>query len=298
MKIRIGFGLGARTGVDSQARFRKMVDELERLGFDSLWVSERLSAPGPDPVVAMSMAAARTERLKIGMSVMVLPGRNPVVVAKELASLDVLSGGRLLPAFGLGAANAVEHQAFGVQRGERAKIFDESLTLMRRLWTEDHVTHQGERFDVTDVTIRPKPLQSPLEVWLGGIAPSELRRVGRLSDGWLPSFVTVDDVERGIPEVASIAAVHDRAIDPEHYGVLIPYANQPIDDAVLALLAQRRPEIDPTELVATSLEQLVTMIERFVSVGASKFVAVPFAPLDDVAAELAELSDAVRPLEN
>ncbi len=284
--------------MDSQARFRKMVDELERLGFDSLWVSERLSAPGPDPVVAMSMAAARTERLKIGMSVMVLPGRNPVVVAKELASLDVLSGGRLLPAFGLGAANAVEHQAFGVQRGERAKIFDESLTLMRRLWTEDHVTHQGERFDVTDVTIRPKPLQSPLEVWLGGIAPSELRRVGRLSDGWLPSFVTVDDVERGIPEVASIAAVHDRAIDPEHYGVLIPYANQPIDDAVLALLAQRRPEIDPTELVATSLEQLVTMIERFVSVGASKFVAVPFAPLDDVAAELAELSDAVRPLEN
>jgi len=298
MKIRIGFGLGARTGVDSQARFRQMVDELEHLGFDSLWVSERLSAPGPDPVVAMAMAAARTERLKIGMSVMVLPGRNPVVVAKELASLDVLSDGRLLPAFGLGAANAVEHQAFGVQRSERARIFDESLALMRRLWTEDHVTHQGGRFDVTDVTIRPKPLQSPLEVWLGGIAPSELRRVGRLSDGWLPSFVTVADVERGIPAVTSIAAAHDRAIDPEHYGVLIPYANHPVDDAVLGLLAQRRPEVDPTELVATSLEQLVSMIERFVSVGASKFVAVPFAPLEDIAAELGELSEAVRPLEN
>lgn len=298
MKIRIGFGTGARTGVDTQESYRLLVDELERLRFDSLWVSERLSGPGPDPLVAMSIAAARTDRLKFGMSVMVLPGRNPVVTAKELASLDVLSGGRLVPAFGLGAPQLAEHQAFGVQRGERAKIFDEALRLMRRLWTEESVTHHGERFQVDDVRVLPKPLQQPMDVWLGGIAASELRRVGRLADGWLPSFVTPADVAAGLLTIREVTEAHDREIDAEHYGVLIPYANAPIDDQVLEFLKLRRPEIDPTEMVAMSLAELPVMIERFVAVGASKFVVVPFAPMTDITAELEALADVVRPLEN
>lgn len=297
MKVRIGFGTGARTGVEDQARFRLLVDELERLRFDSLWVSERLSGPGPDPVVAMSMAAARTDRLKFGMSVMVLPGRNPVVLAKELASLDVLSGGRLIPGFGLGAPQLAEHQAFGVRREDRSSIFDEALGLMRRLWTEDRVTHHGERFRLDDVSLLPKPLQQPLDVWLGGIAPSELRRVGRTADGWLPSFVTPDDVRAGIATITRIADEHGRVIDPEHFGVLVPYANATIDDRVLELIAARRPEVDPAQLVATSIDELVERISRFVEAGASKFVAVPFAPVVDVTAELEELAAATRPLE-
>jgi probable F420-dependent oxidoreductase len=298
VKVRIGFGTGARSGVEDQASFRRMVDELERLRFDSLWVSERLAGPGPDPTVAMSMAAARTDRLKFGMSVMVLPGRNPVVLAKELASLDVLSGGRLVPAFGLGAPQLAEHQAFGVRREDRAKIFDEALGLMRRIWTEDVVTHHGSFFSVDDVTVLPKPLQKPLDVWLGGVAPSELRRVGRLADGWLPSFVTVDDVRAGMATVREVAATHEREIDPEHFGVLIPYGNAPIDDEVMAFVTARRPDTDPNEIVARDLDRLVTMIEQFVAVGATKFVAVPFAPIVDIEAELGALADVVRPLEN
>ena len=297
MKIRIGFGLGARTGVDDQDRYRLLVDELERLRFDSLWVSERIGAPGPDPTVAMAMAAARTERLKVGMSVMVLPGRNPVVLAKELASLDVLSGGRLLPAFGLGVANAAEHQAFGVRREDRAAMFNEALTLMRRLWTSDDVTHDGRFFTVESVTVQPRPMQDPLEVWMGGVAPSELKRVGRMSDGWLPSFVTPAMVAAGRAEIERVAAEHGRHIDDEHYGVLIPYATAPIDDRVMAFVAQRNPDVDPTDIIAADPEALTAMIERFVAVGASKFVAVPFAPLDDVTAELERLAAAVRPLE-
>ena len=297
MKIRIGFGLGARTGVDDQDRYRLLVDELERLRFDSLWVSERIGAPGPDPTVAMAMAAARTERLKVGMSVMVLPGRNPVVLAKELASLDVLSGGRLLPAFGLGVANAAEHQAFGVRREDRAAMFNEALTLMRRLWTSDDVTHDGRFFTVESVTVRPRPMQDPLEVWMGGVAPSELKRVGRMSDGWLPSFVTPAMVAAGRADIERVAAEHGRHIDDEHYGVLIPYATAPIDDRVMAFVAQRNPDVDPTDIIAADPEALTAMIERFVAVGASKFVAVPFAPLDDVTAELERLAAAVRPLE-
>ena len=193
MKVRIGFGLGVRTTLNDEG-FGVVVDALERLRFDSLWLSERIGGESPEPLVAMSFAAGRTTRLKVGMSVMVLPGRNPVVLAKQLATLDRLSNGRLLPAFGLGVADPHEQQAFGVERKDRAKIFDEALAVMRACWTQEAVTFHGERFHYDGLRVQPKPKQQPLEVWLGGIAPSELKRVGRLADGWLPSFLTPADV--------------------------------------------------------------------------------------------------------
>ena len=113
------------------------------MGFDSVWVSERAGGATLDPMVAMAYAAGRTERLKFGPAVMVLPGRNPVLCAKALASLDRISTGRALPAFGLGIADNAEQQAFGVKRSERAAWFDEALPLIRRLWTEDVVDHHG-----------------------------------------------------------------------------------------------------------------------------------------------------------
>ena len=115
MKVRIGYGFGTGT-TPQRRRLRAVVDTLERLRFDSLWLSERIGGEAPDPLVAMAFAAGRTTKLKFGMSVMVLPGRNPVVLAKELATLDRLSNGRLLPAFGLGVADPHEQQAFGVER--------------------------------------------------------------------------------------------------------------------------------------------------------------------------------------
>ena len=111
-------------------------------------------------------------------------------------------------------------------------------------------------------------------------------------------FVTPDDVAEGIATVNEVAASYDREIEDEHFGVLIPYANGPLDDRVLGFLAARRPEIDPRDLVASSPAGLVELIERFVTVGASKFVAVPFAPMGDVTSELEELAAIVRPLEN
>ena len=140
-------------------------------------------------MVALAFAAARTTKLKLGTSVQVLPGRNPVVVAKQWATLDQLSGGRTLPAFGLGVADPREQQAFGVAREERAAWFDEALPLIRRMWLEDDVDHDGPRFSYEGLTVRPKPVQQPPDVWLGGRAKSELRRVGRLGDGWLPSLL-------------------------------------------------------------------------------------------------------------
>ena len=204
MKVRVGYGLGNLRPLDGE-RLGALAEGLERHGFDSLWLSERISGPAPDPVLGLTYAAAaRTKKIKLGTSVSVLPGRSPALVAKEWATLDVLSGGRALPAFGLGIVHPVEQQAFGVARGDRASIFDEALPLLRRLWTEDSVDHDGTWFHYEGMSVLPKPAQ-PLDVWLGGKAPSELRRVGRLGDGWLASFATPEQCAAARPVIEDAA---------------------------------------------------------------------------------------------
>jgi probable F420-dependent oxidoreductase len=297
VKVRIGMGLGTQTLAGDAERFPGFVDAVEHRGFDSLWLSERLTGPAPDPLVALAVAAGRTRRLKLGTSVLVVPGRNPVVLAKELASLDRLSGGRLLPGVGLGAPVPAEHRAFGVDRRARAGLFDEALSLIRRLWTEDEVHHEGEHFHVDGVTLRPRPLQQPIDVWLGGTAPSELRRTGRSGDGWLPSFTVPAEVEAGWATINRVAAEHDRAIEDEHLGVLVIYVRGELPDAIAAVVANRRPELDPRDVVPTGIDGLRRQLERFIAVGASKFVVVPLADPGDWEAELDELAEAVLPLE-
>ena len=302
MKIRIGYGLGTRTVTHDGDIFGAFVDDLERLGFDSLWLSERVSGEAPDPMIALSFAAARTTRLKLGMSVLVLPGRNPVLLAKELATLDRLSNGRLLPAFGLGVADPHEQQAFGVERGERAKIFNEALPLLRRFWTEEAVDHDGPFFHYDAVTVRPKPVQQPLDVWLGGIAPSELRRVGRLGDGWLPSFCTADDIAAAIPVINQTAADHDREVEAEHFGALIAYSSGgEVPDLIRQFIAKRRPDLDdPSEIIPTGLPAVRATIEKMVAAGASKFVLLPLSEPtgDGWTAELERVASELKPLEN
>jgi len=273
--VRIGYAFGTRTRLNDEG-FATVVDALERLGFDSLWLSERIGGDAPDPLVGMAFAAGRTKRLKFGMSVMVLPGRNPIVLAKELATLDRLSGGRLLPAFGLGVADPHEQQAFGVERAARAKLFDEAMVVLRGAWAEGSLTHHGEHFDYEDLRVLPKPMQSHLDVWLGGNAPSELRRVARLADGWLPSFVTPADAERGRETIESVLIEHGRTIDVDHYGALIPYSLGPVPSSVLDVLAKRRPDLaDPTILVPQGWDALMKTIDAFVDVGTTKFVILP-----------------------
>lgn len=297
MKIRIGYGLGTSSTTTDPVRFGELVDGLENIGYDSLWLSERINGPALDPVVGMTFAIARTTRLKVGASVMVLPGRNPVLLAKTMASLDQLSNGRLLPAFGLGVANAAEHQAFGVERKERAAWFNEAMPLLRRLWSEDSVTHHGERFTIDNAQVNPKPVQEPLEVWMGGAAPLELRRVGRYSDGWLPSFCTVDDVADGIKVVNEHAAEAGREIEDEHFGVLLPYSDGPVSERFAEAVKRRNPDRAVDDVIATK-ENIVERLEAFVEVGASKFVIVPTTEPSDWPAELAQMAELVLPLEN
>ncbi len=296
MKVRIGFGLGTRASTEPEP-FATLVRELERLRFDSLWLSERVTGDCPDPIVALGVAAGLTSRIKFGFSVLVVPGRNPMLLAKELATLDRLSGGRLLPAFGLGAVDPAEQQAFAVARGDRAARFDEVVPLLRRFWDGEAVDHDGEFHHYRGASVRPRPIQAPLEIWLGGIAPSELRRCGRLGDGWLPSFCTPDDVRAGIAVVREHAAEAAREIDPEHFGALIPYTEGPLPDLVADAVARRRPGVDPHQVVATGWDGLRAMIEQHLGAGGSKFVVVPVVEPPRWEDHLGELADAVLPLQ-
>ncbi len=297
MKVRIGFAPGARAGVDA-ARFRELVDGLEDLGFDSLWLSERVSGDAPDPVIALAVAAGRTKRMKLGTSVQVLPGRNPALLAQSLASLDMLSNGRFLPGFGLGAVDRAEHQAFGVTREERAPWFDEAIPLLRRIWSEESVDHDGPRFHYESLRVRPHPIQQPLEIWFGGKAPSELRRVGRLGDGWLASFAMPDDCAAGRPIVEAEASAFGRAIDPEHFGAMVFYTDSRMDDAVAAMISKRNPSVDPHELVPQGLANLRKRCSEFIEIGFSKLVVVPMdAASEKEGSSLTDLAGAVLDLQ-
>jgi probable F420-dependent oxidoreductase len=298
VKIRIGYGPGIGQASATGAWYNEFVDSLEELGFDSLWLPERLGGPTSDPLIALAVAAGRTTRLKLGTSVLVLPGRNPVVLAKELATLDALSGGRLLPAFGLGVADPLEQAAFGVERSQRASIFDESLDLMRRLWTGEVVDHDGEHFHLHGFRLAVRPAQDVLEVWLGGVAPSELKRVGRQADGWLPSFLTPEDAAAGKRVVEEIAHENGRKIDPGHFGALVTYTLDDVPDRFKAFLESRKPGVDPEKIVAFGIKGIRDLLEEFVSVGFSKFVLAPISPMADTRAELELLAAEVLSLQN
>jgi alkanesulfonate monooxygenase SsuD/methylene tetrahydromethanopterin reductase-like flavin-dependent oxidoreductase (luciferase family) len=139
-------------------------------------------------------------------------------------------------------------------------------------------------------------------VWLGGIAESELKRVGRLADGWLPSFVTPQDAEAGWKTITTVASEHDREIEDEHFGVLIPYVIGEPPAALLAGLKARRPDLDDVSvLVPTGWDALAHTIQQFIDVGASKFVVIPLAEpssVPDWNSHLEEAATHLLPLEN
>lgn len=303
MKTRVGFGLSALALSGwNEGSFFAIVDACEELGWDSIWFSERVSSDAPDPLVAMAAVAGRTRRLKFGPSVMIVPGRNPLLLAKQLATLDVISNGRLVVAFGLGVDARAERAIFAVDRSEAAAFTDEAVALMRLAWTQERVTFAGRFRQVEDVPVGPRPAQRPHpDVWFGGVSAPALRRVGRLGDGWLPSFITVAEYREKAEVIRKIAADEGRQIDEEHFGALVPYlpAGMPGEEQVLEFVAKRRPGVDPRAMVALGgPEALRARLAEFVEQGASKFVITPVLTPGDWAEELASLrAEVAEPLE-
>jgi probable F420-dependent oxidoreductase len=256
--------------------FGDAVDRVEQLGIDSLWLSEMVFGSLVEPFTGMAYALSRTSRLKVGTGVAVLPGRQPVLVAKELASLAGLAPGRVLPVFGLRPARPAELGLFGVPAGRRAAVFDESLRLIRLLLTQERVSFDGEFFTVDGAQIGPKPAK-PLDIWLGGSAPAGLRRVGRLADGWLGSLLTPAEAKTAIAMINEAAQGAGRAVDQDHFGLSLPVARSGIPETLQASIARRRPQTDPATVVALGWDGARQMIEQYVEAGLSKFVVRPVA---------------------
>jgi probable F420-dependent oxidoreductase len=273
MKVRIGIGLGASGSPD---KFADAVDGVEQAGVDSLWLPEVVFGPLVEPFIGMAHAVARTSRLKVGTGLSVLPGRHPVLVAKQLATLAALAPGRILPVFGLQPARPAERSLFPVPAGRRGAVFDESLELLRLLLTRRDVWFSGEFFTTRAADVGPLP-GKPLDIWLGGTAPAALRRVGRLGDGWLASLVTPAEAAAGRRAIQEAAAAAGREVEADHFGISLPVATDGIPDELISSIRLRRPDADPALLVATGWQRARRMVAEYVTGGMSKFVVRPAA---------------------
>ncbi|MUL85526.1 MULTISPECIES: TIGR03854 family LLM class F420-dependent oxidoreductase [unclassified Mycolicibacterium] len=276
MKVRFGVGVGADT---SPEELGGIVENLESSGVDSLWFSELVYTPAVDPFIGMAYALARTKRLKVGTSVAILPGRHPVLVAKQLASLAALAPKRVLPVFGLHSALPAERDIFVVPDGRRTAVFDESLHLLRSALRGDDVSFEGEYFAVRSASVQPLPA-APLDIWLGGSAPAALTRIGRLGDGWLGSLLTPDEAAAARRRIEAEAAAAGRTIEPDHYGISLAVGDGAIPADVLAAVRRRRPDVDPADLVAADWADLHRQLDRYLAAGLSKFVIRAVGPAD------------------
>jgi probable F420-dependent oxidoreductase len=208
------------TGQVDRAGIRAFLARAESLGFHSAWVVEQIigKIPSLEPVALLAYAAAVTERLRLGSAVLLSALRSPVHLAKSLASLDHLSGGRLIVGVGLGG-NPKVYPAFGIPATRRAARFAEGIRLMKRLWTEPRVTFDGEFWTLEHVAMEPKPLQKPHPpIWFGAHHPDALRRIVALGDGFMGAgSISTEQVAQEVKLLRGLLGEAGR--DPESFPI-------------------------------------------------------------------------------
>lgn len=279
MTVRLGLGIAAFPFETPRAFFR-WVDLCEGGGVDSLWQTDRLVSREPhlESLSAMAALAGATERMKFGMNAMVASLRDPLVAAKQCATIDFLSGGRLLPVFVPGHDTAPEWEATGRDPRERGRLTDEILEIMQRLWSEEKVTFEGRHFRYRDVSIAPRPVQQPLPLWIGGHSPAAVRRTARVGTGWLAGLVPPEKLAELVVAIRRELTRAGRTIDPDHYGVTLPYRFGSLDDPAVRRMAAARGEGAPPGWLAVGDAAAITSALRaYVEAGASKFVMIPLA---------------------
>jgi probable F420-dependent oxidoreductase len=304
VKYRIGVMPGPwPPGRDGATFLWSLCDMLERSDVDSIWLSDRLSSPVPVPEVMTTLAAiaARTTRLKFGPSVVVLPYRTPVVAAKEMATVDWLSQGRLFPAVGVGVELPREFEASGVPFAERGRRTDEAIHVLRLLWTQDEVTFHGHFYKLDRISVFPKPWQTPPPIWIGGKSEAAMRRTARLGDGWIPSLITGEQLRVGIQRVQELAAAQGRRVPEDHFGTLINYA---IADSEEQAAAMAQPYLPRGRVDEATLRQCTAFgpvarlrdrVEEYVKAGASKFILRPLCPPALMLDQLTRVAEGVCP---
>jgi probable F420-dependent oxidoreductase len=218
----------------TRANLLTFAREMEKLGYDSLWASDHVVVPyaitsrypyratgefplPPDstflePLTALAMVAAVTERARLGTTVLVLPHRHPVLAAKALATLDHLSNGRVILGAGVGWMRE-EIELLGAPFDERGAWSDEAIRIMRACWRDERTRFHGRFFDFGDIGCFPKPVRGDIPIWMGGHAKPALRRIVALADGWHAAFPTADGLEGGLRELRAECATQKRRFE-------------------------------------------------------------------------------------
>ena len=207
--MKIGFSLSNNQGIEDVQEILRLAVRAEELGFDSVWASEHVfnvsyvqerigNRPYYEPLTILTYVAATTKTIGLGTSVLVLPYHNPIRLAKTAATLDVLSGGRLVLGVGVGVIEQ-ELNAMGSPFAERGAITDESIAIMKELWTQEDPSYQGRFHSFSGMKFSPKPVQKPhIPLLIGGTSRAAVRRAARVGNGWHPTALDPETLSQGI----------------------------------------------------------------------------------------------------
>lgn len=285
MSVRIGLGIATQPFSSPRALFR-WADLCEDSAVDSVWQSDRLVGEEPylEAMSVMAALAGATSRLKFGMNAVVVSTRDPLVLAKQCATVDHLSGGRLLPVFGVGNANAPEWTATGRSPKGRGRRADEALELMQRLWSGESVDFEGEHFQYRGARIAPLPTQQPLPLWIGGASPAAIRRTARIGTGWLGGLQDPAQVGPTIEAIRREARELGREIQPDHFGATFPFRLGSADDAAasgFARILERAGGPARDWLTVGTAADVIGRCRQYRNAGVQKFVLIALAQGDD-----------------
>jgi probable F420-dependent oxidoreductase len=285
-KISVGLGLMGFPFSDAAA-FWRWVDLCEEAGVDSLWQTDRLIGGSPhlECIAVMAALAGRTRRMKFGMNVVSLVQRDPVLVAKQCATIDMLSEGRLLPGFGLGSDRAPEWDAMALDRRTRGSRMDEALEIVKRLWSEDAVDFDGQFYTLRNASVSPRPVQAELPMWIGGAADAAIGRTARFGTGWQGGAEAPAAAGRIVAAIQDELARTGRSIAEDHYGAGFPFRFGAVDDfPELGVWMQdywSYRGLDPMTYYAIGdADTIVERIAEYVDAGLSKFILRPIARCD------------------
>lgn len=283
LKVAIGVGLMEFPFADGKEYWR-WVALCEDEGIDSIWQTDRITSrqPNLEALVAMAGIAGATKRILFGMNVIALALRDPVLVAKQIASIDVMSDGRILPAFGIGSPFSPDWAAIGVPSAGRGKRTDEALDIITRLWAGEHLDYEGEYFKLKGARISPTPVQSRIPCWIGGSSKAAIRRTARIGTGWIGGRETPAEAALVVEQVREAARGFGRQVPEDHYGGAFYYRfgspDEPIVASRVEALRKRFPDRDPLDsIVIGDADAISERIQAYVDVGVTKFVLRPLA---------------------
>lgn len=231
--VRFGLAIGGCSdGVPGARELVAFARGAEALGVDSVQTGDHVQwhAPILESTTVLATFAAATSRVRIASDVVILPLRDPVLIAKTVASLDVLSGGRMIFGVGVGGEHPAEYAAMRIPLAERGARADESLDIVRGLLEHERFTYAGRHYAIQDVGIDPRPLQSPLPIWVGGTSDAALRRAARCGDGWIAAFASERKFARLAEQLRGHLAERGRPADGFTFGTYV-YVNLNADEA-------------------------------------------------------------------